>query len=86
MTPFDWVPEQLSANWRNHGERQAWLDSLPAMLEELTGRWSLRIPSLPSSDLRTGLHPPGKVSLERNLMTKHLALLIWRQDASRSVF
>jgi len=37
------IPEQLSANCRNHGERQAWLDSLPAMLEELTGRWSLRM-------------------------------------------
>jgi hypothetical protein len=36
------IPEQLSANCRNHGERQAWLDSLPAMLEELTRRWSLR--------------------------------------------
>lgn len=32
------IPEQLSANCRNHGERLAWLDSLPAMLEELTGR------------------------------------------------
>ena len=45
MAPFDWsmiILEQLSANCRNHGERQAWLDSLPAMLEELTGRWSLR--------------------------------------------
>jgi Aminoglycoside/hydroxyurea antibiotic resistance kinase len=36
------VPEQLSANCRNHGQRQRWLDSLPAMLEELTRRWSLR--------------------------------------------
>jgi len=45
MAPFDWVmiiPEQLSANCRDHGERQAWLDGLPAMLEELTDRWSLR--------------------------------------------
>jgi len=45
MAPFDWsmiIPEQLSANCRNHVERQAWLDSLSAMLEELTGRWSLR--------------------------------------------
>src|SRR6516162_2880101 len=36
------IPELLSAACRNHGERQAWLDSLPAMLEELTGLWSLR--------------------------------------------
>jgi len=45
MAAFDWsmiIPEQLSANCRNHVERQAWLDSLSAMLEELTGRWSLR--------------------------------------------
>ena len=45
MAPFDWsmiIPEQLSANCRNHVERQAWLDSSSAMLEELTGRWSLR--------------------------------------------
>src|SRR5215472_6391733 len=45
MAPFDWsmiIPEQLSANCRNYSERQAWLDSLSAMLEELTGRWSLR--------------------------------------------
>ncbi len=36
------IPEQLSANCRKHPERQAWLDRLPAMLEELAGRWSLR--------------------------------------------
>ena len=36
------IPEELSANCRNHGERQEWLDSLPAMLAELTRRWSLR--------------------------------------------
>jgi streptomycin 6-kinase len=36
------IPEQLSASCRNHGGGQAWLDSLPAMLEELTDRWSLR--------------------------------------------
>src|SRR5215472_11490964 len=30
------IPEQLSANCRNHGERQRWLDNMPAMLEELT--------------------------------------------------
>ena len=35
------IPEQLRANCRNHPQRQAWLDSLPAMLEELTRRWSL---------------------------------------------
>ncbi len=35
------IPEQLSANCRNHGERQAWLESLPATVEELTERWSL---------------------------------------------
>jgi streptomycin 6-kinase len=37
------IPEQLSANCRHHGERQAWLDSLPTMLEVLTRRWSLRL-------------------------------------------
>ena len=36
------IPEQLSANCRKHGETQAWLDSLPATLEKLTERWSLR--------------------------------------------
>jgi hypothetical protein len=36
------IPEQLRANCRNRGERQAWLDSLPATLEKLTGCWSLR--------------------------------------------
>ncbi len=35
------IPEQLIANCSKIPERQAWLDSLPAMLEELTGRWSL---------------------------------------------
>ena len=39
------IPEQLAANCRNHPERQAWLDGLPAMLEELTSRWSLGIES-----------------------------------------
>jgi hypothetical protein len=36
------VPEQLRANCRNHAEREAWLTSLPARLQELTERWSLR--------------------------------------------
>src|SRR5579862_8057757 len=36
------IPEQLRANCRKHSERQAWLDGLPAMLEALTDRWSLR--------------------------------------------
>jgi len=37
------LPEQLIANCRKVPERQEWLRSLPAMLEELTSRWSLRI-------------------------------------------
>jgi streptomycin 6-kinase len=37
------VPEQLIANCRKAPERQEWLRSLPAMLEELTSRWSLRV-------------------------------------------
>ena len=37
------LPEQLIANCRKMPERQEWLLSLPAMLEELTSRWSLRI-------------------------------------------
>lgn len=37
------VPEQLIANCRKVPKRQEWLHSLPAMLEELTSRWSLRI-------------------------------------------
>jgi streptomycin 6-kinase len=37
------VPEQLIANCRKVPERQEWLHSLPATLEELTSRWSLRI-------------------------------------------
>jgi streptomycin 6-kinase len=36
------IPERLSANCRKHDERQAWLERLPATVEELTGRWSLR--------------------------------------------
>jgi streptomycin 6-kinase len=37
------LPEQLAANCRKSPERQAWLESLPAMLEELTARWSVRV-------------------------------------------
>ena len=37
------LPEQLVANCRKSPERQAWLESLPAMLDELIARWSLRI-------------------------------------------
>ena len=37
------LPEQLIASCRKVPERQEWLVSLPAMLEELTSRWSLRI-------------------------------------------
>jgi streptomycin 6-kinase len=37
------LPEQLIANCRKVPEWQEWLLSLPAMLEELTNRWSLRI-------------------------------------------
>jgi streptomycin 6-kinase len=37
------IPEQVIANCRESPERQAWLESLPAILEELTVRWSLRI-------------------------------------------
>ena len=36
------IPDQLIANCRKIPEREAWLRSLPAMLEELTDRWSLR--------------------------------------------
>jgi streptomycin 6-kinase len=36
------IPEQLRLICREHRERQAWLDSLPAVLAELTRRWSLR--------------------------------------------
>ena len=32
------IPGQLIANCRRIPEREAWLDSLPAMLEELTDR------------------------------------------------
>ena len=36
------IPAQIIANCRRIPEREAWLDSLPAMLKELTNRWSLR--------------------------------------------
>lgn len=39
------LPEQLIANCRRSPERQAWLESLPAIVEELVGRWSLRMGS-----------------------------------------
>lgn len=37
------VPEQLIANCRKSPDRQQWLRRLPAMLQDLTSRWSLRI-------------------------------------------
>ncbi|MGI8744787.1 MAG: aminoglycoside phosphotransferase family protein [Bryobacteraceae bacterium] len=37
------IREQLIANCRKTPERKAWLDNLPVLLEELAGRWSLRI-------------------------------------------
>ncbi len=47
------IPEQFSANCCKHRERQIWLDSLPAMLKELTGRWSLRAgPSNPIGTIK----------------------------------
>ena len=36
-------PEQLIANCRRSPEQQAWLESLPAMLDERIARWSLRL-------------------------------------------
>jgi streptomycin 6-kinase len=36
------IPERLIANCSKIPERKQWLDNLPAMLEELTDRWSLR--------------------------------------------
>ena len=36
------IPAQLIANCCQIPERKKWLDSLPAMLQELSGRWSLR--------------------------------------------
>jgi len=37
------LPEQLILNCGKVPERQEWLRCLPAMLKELTSRWSLRI-------------------------------------------
>jgi streptomycin 6-kinase len=37
------IPEQLIANCCKIAEREEWLEKLPAMLEELRDRWSLRI-------------------------------------------
>jgi streptomycin 6-kinase len=36
------IPERLAANCRKSPAREAWLHSLPAMLKDLTERWSLR--------------------------------------------
>lgn len=36
------IPEQLAANCRKTPERSMWLKGLPAMLTQLTERWSLR--------------------------------------------
>jgi len=36
------IPEQLVANCSKSPERKTWLDTLPAIFEELTHRWSLR--------------------------------------------
>lgn len=36
------IPEQLIANCHKTPERRAWLDNVPAILAELTDRWSLR--------------------------------------------
>jgi streptomycin 6-kinase len=37
------VPNQLIANCQKTPERTAWLETLPELLEKLTGRWSLRV-------------------------------------------
>jgi streptomycin 6-kinase len=37
------IPSQLVANCQKTSERTIWLESLPALLEELTDRWSLRV-------------------------------------------
>jgi streptomycin 6-kinase len=37
------IPERLITNCTNIPERKKWLDQLPAMLDELTRRWSLRV-------------------------------------------
>ncbi len=38
-------PEQLIVNCRKSAERTAWLNNLPAMVAELTKRWSLQVGS-----------------------------------------
>lgn len=37
------IPQQLIANCRKDPERSSWLDGLPALLRDLTTRWSLQI-------------------------------------------
>jgi streptomycin 6-kinase len=37
------IPEQLVENCREVPERRYWLDNLPALLHQLTDRWSLRV-------------------------------------------
>lgn len=37
------LSKQLIENCQKTAERRAWLEKLPAMLEELTERWSLRM-------------------------------------------
>lgn len=37
------VPQQLEASCQETPERRAWLEGLPSILAELTGRWSLRV-------------------------------------------
>jgi streptomycin 6-kinase len=37
------IPSQLVVNCQKTPERTAWLESLPALLKELTARWSLRV-------------------------------------------
>jgi streptomycin 6-kinase len=37
------IPEQLIENCHKVPERRYWLDNLPALLHQLTDRWSLRV-------------------------------------------
>jgi streptomycin 6-kinase len=37
------LPKQLIANCSRFPERQAWLESLPSILEDLEGRWRVRV-------------------------------------------
>ena len=39
------IPNQLLANCLKTSERRAWLESLPALLADLTDRWSLHVQS-----------------------------------------